>query len=326
MIEFKTIYWGILGIFALALWALEYFHLFKKPELFLPVKNNPHSFFHNPLRLIIFFIGIFGWALISLSLMRPLELLKNSKEEIEVNDIFLVVDVSRSMLAEDFSPNRLEVTKRKILQFVDLQPSERIGIIAFSEQVLTLLPLTIDLNLVRAMVSEINIGQLGSGTNIGDAVALAVARLSQSSTKRKVIILFTDGVSQVDSITPLEASNIAKEKGIKIYTIAVGSDENAKIPIFDSLFGKRYQNIPGGSIDVKTLSEMARITNGRSYEAKNEGALSEILTEIEKLEKTKILSKDKIIFKEYYFEFLIWGVIALFFAEFSRKLILKEII
>src|SRR5690606_32519325 len=168
----------------------------------------------------------------------------------EVNDVIFVVDVSLSMLADDFKPNRLEVAKQKIQEFVDLRPTDRIALVMFSEKVFTLLPLTSDLKLVRQAISDLRTGFLGSGTNIGDALALGVARGLQSLAKNKVIILLTDGVSNVGTMTPLQAAEEAKNAGIKVYTIAVGGDGDARIPVPGGFGRQRFQYIPGGSFDV----------------------------------------------------------------------------
>ena len=122
------------------------------------------------------------------------------------------------MLATDFKPNRLEVAKQKISDFVALRPKDRIGIVMFSEKAFTLLPLSTDLELIQEIISEIKVGFLGSGTNIGDALALGVARAAQSLTKNKVIVLLTDGVSNVGVMTPEQATREAAEKNIKTYT------------------------------------------------------------------------------------------------------------
>jgi Ca-activated chloride channel family protein len=249
-----------------------------------------------------------------------------AKNKIEVNDIFFVVDVSRSMLAEDFSPNRLEVAKEKIAEFVALRPTDRIGIIIFSEKAFTLLPLSTDLKLIKQMVGEIKVGgMLGSGTNIGDALGLAVARGAQSLAENKVIVLLTDGVSNVGFLTPQQAAQEAKEQGIKVYTIGIGGSRDAKIPYGRNVFGrKRYQTIPGGSIDFKTLEEIADVTSGQSFAAQDEKALKDVLSEIEKLERSEIDSSARVIYKEIYLKFLIIGVILILLSELSRRIVFKE--
>lgn len=316
-----TALWGILG---LLVWSLSYFNVFKRSEIYLPSGIQEKSSFNA--RILIWLSGVIAWLLISYSLTQPRIPMGLAKNKIEVNDIFFVVDVSRSMLAEDFKPNRLEVAKEKIAEFVALRPTDRIGLIIFSEKAFTLLPLSTDLKLIKEMVSEINVGgMLGSGTNIGDALGLAVGRGAQSLAENKVIVLLTDGVSNVGFLTPLQAAEEAKQQGIKVYTIGVGGSRDAKIPYGKNVFGrKRYQTIPGGSIDFKTLDEIAKVTNGHSFAAQDEKALSEVLGEIEKLERSEIDSSARIIYKEIYLKYLLLGVSLLFLCEVSRKFVFKE--
>lgn len=320
--EFKSIHLAIFGLIGLIFWVLNYFYFFKKPEIILPKKlgrNGP-----GILRSLIFIIGFLSWISITFSLLGPRKPLGFAKNNIEVNDIFFIVDVSRSMLANDFQPNRLEAAKRKILEFVDLRPSDRIGIIMFSEKAFTLLPLSTDLKLIKRMVAEIKVGFLGSGTNIGDALGLAVGRGSQSLAKNKIAILLTDGVSNVGSMTPIQAAEQARDQGIKVYTIGVGGRDDAQIPLGSSRFGQ-FQNIPGGSIDLKTLEQISKITNGKTYLARNEKALREVLSDIGKLERTEIETHGKIIYEELYFKYLFIGVLMLVFVEIARNLVIKEI-
>jgi Ca-activated chloride channel family protein len=322
--EYAHLFMALWGIAGLLIWSMSYFNIFKKSEIYLPSGIQEKS--NNSFRMFLWFVGAVGWLFISFSLTQPRIPMGLAKNKIEVNDIFFVVDVSRSMLAEDFKPNRLEVAKEKIAEFVKLRPTDRIGLIIFSEKAFTLLPLSTDLKLINEMVSEINVGgMLGSGTNIGDALGLAVARGAQSLAENKVIVLLTDGVSNVGFLTPLQAAEEAKEQGIKVYTIGVGGSRDAKIPYGRNVFGrKRYQTIPGGSIDFKTLDQIAKITNGHSFAAQNEKALTDVLSEIEKLERSEIDSSAKVIYKEIYLKYLLIGVVLLFGCEFSRKFIFKE--
>ena len=298
--------------------------MLRKPELVYPISIGKKS--SKSLRTIIYFIGVVGWLLISYALMGPREPLKSIPGDIEVNDIFLVVDVSRSMLADDLRPNRLEVAKKKLREFAALRPTDRLGVIIFSEQVFTLLPLTTDPSLIDRIIEDIRIGFLGSGTNIGDALALAVARAQKSETENKVIILLTDGVNNVGNMTPLNAARTAKEFGIKVYTIGLGTTKS-RLPIRTNSLGKtQYQSIPGGSIDLKTLGEISSMTGGKSYMAGSEGSLKEILDEIQELEKTKIISEGVVIYDELFQKYLLLGLIFLMLTELLRKLVMREVV
>lgn len=326
-VEFKNLGYLIIAIIVSLLWVANYWKIFEVKQLILPSNfDKQNQKFFNVSRIAIFILGVISWLLMSYSMIAPRKPLSFSQGEIEVNDIFFVLDVSRSMLVDDMRPNRLEVAKEKLREFVKLRPKDRIGVVLFSEKVFTLLPLTTDAQIVDKVIDEINVGFLGSGTNIGDGLALAVARASQSETKNKVIILLTDGVSNVGNMTPLQAADVAKEFKIKVYTIGIGTDESAKLPVGDARFGQRYTNIPGGSIDMETLDKMSKLTGAKSFHANSEVALKEILYEIEKLERTEIKSDNKVIYDEIYYKYLLVGVLLFLFVESMRKIYFKEIL
>lgn len=314
-----------IGVIAGILWTLDFWKVFVRAQLYFPQQQNTYSLIKKLLRFMLFAAGIAGWAYLSFALMQPRKPQKYSPSNIEVNDIVLCIDVSRSMLAEDIKPNRLEVAKEKIRDFARLRPTDRISIVIFSEKVFTLLPLTTDPALVDQVLSEITIGYLGSGTNIGDGLALSVARAVNSDTKNKVIVLLTDGVANVGTLTPLQAAEEAKKYGIKVYTIGLGTDNDAKIPVGNGIFGTQYQLIPGGGIDYKVLQEISDLTGGKFYPAKSEGALKEILDDIQKLEKTEIKVNHQIVYDEQYYNYLIIGVALLFAVEVLRRLLLRDV-
>ncbi len=324
--EFKTPLLLWFGVLTALFWSFDYWKIFLRSPLYFPVGTNANPWIKKSLRVILFFVGLVGWAYLSYSLMQPRLPQKFTPSNIEVNDIILCIDVSRSMLAEDIKPNRLEVAKNRIRDFVKLRPTDRIAVVIFSEKVFTLLPLTTDPALVDQVLSEISIGYLGSGTNIGDGLALSVARAVNSDTKNKVIILLTDGVANVGTMTPIQAAEEAKKYGIKVYTIGLGTDEDAKIPVGNGIFGTQYQLIPGGSIDYKTLKEMSDLTGGKFYPAKSNGALREILDDIQNLEKTEIKVNHKIVYDEKFYHYLMIGVAILFLVELIRKLFMRDVV
>ncbi|MDH5581252.1 MAG: VWA domain-containing protein [Bdellovibrionales bacterium] len=321
--EFNGYLYSLIGLLGLVIWSLHFFYVRKRPELILPKRASTKS--NNATRGLLFLLGFIAWILITFSLSLPRKPIGFSKSSIEVNDIFFVVDVSRSMLANDFEPNRLEAAKRKIEEFVMLRPKDRIGIIIFSEKAFTLLPLSTDLKLIRQIIKEIRVGFLGSGTNIGDALGLAVGRGSQTLAKNKVVILLTDGVSNVGTMTPLQAAEMAKEANMKVYTIGVGGREDAQIPTGSAISGY-YQNIPGGSIDFKTLEEISNITGAKAYLAESEESLKEVLLEIEKLERTEIEQSGKMIYEELYYNYLFIGVFLLLLVETLRLKLIREVV
>lgn len=322
--EFQHIHYAFFGILGLIFWIISFFYLFKKPQLFIPEKYKIKSF--PFFRILIFIIGFVGWLYISFALAGPRRPMGMDKQTIEVSDIFIVLDLSRSMLADDLKPNRFVVAKEKVQEFVSLFPKDRIGVVIFAERVFTLMPLSTDLNLVNKMVSKLELGSfLGDGTNIGDAIALAVGRLIQSLAKTKVIILITDGVSNVGMLTPIQAAEMAKTNNVKIHTVGIGTDKDGRLPVGKDMFGvQKYQAIPGGNIDFKGLQTLAEMTGGKAFLASNNKALEDVLTEINKLEKTEIDQTGKIIYEELYFKYLLIGVFLLLLAEVSRRLILRE--
>lgn len=324
--EFKNPLFIWFGVFAGLTWAFDFWKIFHKAQLYFPPSNLKFGKFKFILRICLFLMGILGWSYLSYSLMQPRKPQKFSPSNIEVNDIVLCIDVSRSMLAEDIKPNRLEVAKQRIREFVRLRPTDRISVVIFSEKVFTLLPLTTDPALIDQVLSEITIGYLGSGTNIGDGLALSVARALNSETKNKVIVLLTDGVANVGTMTPLQAAEEAKKNGIKVYTIGLGTDEDAKIPVGNGVFGTQYQLIPGGSIDYKVLREISEMTGGKFYPAKSDEALKLILSDIQKLEKTKIKVNNLIIYDEQFYLYLVIGVSLIFGVEILRRFILRDIV
>lgn len=315
-----------LGVFAGILWTLDYWKVFQKAQLYFPSSESVFAWWKKSLRVVLFVAGVIGWGYLSYSLMQPRKPQKFSPSNVEVNDVIICIDVSRSMLAEDIKPNRLEVAKERIRDFTRLRPTDRISVVIFSEKVFTLLPLTTDPALVDKVLSEISIGYLGSGTNIGDGLALSVARAVNSDTKNKVIILLTDGVANVGTLTPMQAAEEAKKFGIKVYTIGLGTDDDARIPVGPGVFGTQYQLIPGGSIDYKTLKEISDLTGGKFYPAKSDKALKEILSDIQELEKTEIKVNQQIVYDEMFYVYLLIGVSILFGVEVLRRLLLKDVV
>ena len=172
MVEFHSVPWAALAIVAGLLWTMDYYHIGKRPQIFLP-----HTFFNqsgSPLALkrglqrhTPYLLGLMAWGLLAVALAGPRIPQDFANRRIKINDLYFVVDVSRSMLAEDFKPNRIEVAKQNILDFIKLRPTDRIGIIIFSREVFTLMPLTTDLALIEEIVGSISVGKLGSATNIG---------------------------------------------------------------------------------------------------------------------------------------------------------------
>lgn len=324
--ELTSPLWIMCGIAGFLISYFNYSGKFRISPVSIHDSSRPSVWYKTkPIQLFTLLMLAVGWLLIGIAMSRPRLPLGLSQQTINAKDIFLVVDVSRSMAAEDFQPNRLEVAREEIKRFVASRPEDRIGIIMFSEKVFTLLPLTTDLELVLKMAENIQMGPLGMGTNIGDALGLAVARLKESEAKSKIIILLTDGVSNVGSMTPEQASDEAKSNAVKLYSIGIGSLQNSKVLRRGFGFGG-YQNIPGGSVDFKSLTEISEKTGGKSYLASDPQGLKKIIDEIQALEKSEIEKSGMIIYEELYYKYMLIGVVLLFVVEayfrFLRKLLI----
>lgn len=255
---------------------------FSTTESFL---NIPKTF-RQRFRHSLFVLRILTYILIVIALARPQSSTHKEKISTEGIDIILVMDISGSMLAEDFKPNRIEAAKKVAMEFIDGRENDRIGLVIFSGESFTQCPLTTDRPVVKNLLKEIRSGMIEDGTAIGMGLATAVSRLKDSKAKSKVIILLTDGVNNRGFIDPLTAAQIAQSFGIKVYTIGVGTIGLAPYP-FQTPFGTQYQNVPV-QIDEELLQKIANMTNGKYFRATDNNKLKAIYNEIDKLEKSKI--------------------------------------
>lgn len=242
-------------------------------------------------------------------------------KSVEGIDIMLAMDVSTSMLAEDLKPNRLEAAKNVAAEFVAGRPNDNIGLTIFAGESFTQCPMTTDhaslLNLLGSVRTDIAArGIISDGTAIGMGLANAVSRLKESKAKSKVVILLTDGSNNMGDISPMTSAEIAHSLGVRVYTIAVGTNKVAPYPV-PVAGGIQYVNMPV-EIDTKTLSEIAQITNANSYRATNNRELSQIYEDIDKLEKTKMDVKR---FSKHYEAYQPFAIVALFLlvAEFLLR-------
>ena len=215
-------------------------------------------------------------------------------------DIMLILDISGSMMAEDFQPdNRLGIAKQVIKDFISGRANDRIGLVVFSSQAFTQCPLTLDYGVLINFLDQVNFGLLEDGTAIGLAEATAVNRLRDSKAKSKVMILLTDGVNNTGFPDPIPAAEIAKTLGIKIYTVGVGKPGKAPYPVQDPIFGKRYQYMEN-QIDEDMLKRIANMTGGLYFRAKTPEMLAEIYRQISALEKTEIKSQQYTRYRELF--------------------------
>lgn len=271
-------------------------------------------------------LRIAACALMCVALARPQ--LVESFEEItsEGIDIVLALDVSGSMAAEDFRPkNRLVVSKEVVARFIAGRRGDRIGLVAFAGVSITKCPLTTDYTVLLSLLKSVELGQLEDGTAIGNALANSANRLRSSKVKSKVIILLTDGVNNRGEIAPLDAADIARRLRIKVYAIGAGTRGMAPYPVLDESTGTtRYVEVPV-EIDEDLLRTIAAKTGGRYFRATDRKSLEEIYQEIDKLEKSKIESRQYKNYVELYTPLLWFCVVMLAVMIVSAETYLKRI-
>jgi Ca-activated chloride channel family protein len=238
-------------------------------------------------------------------------------------DIMLCLDVSGSMLAQDFLPNRIEASKQMAAAFVDQRPTDRIGVVIFSGESFTLVPLTTDKNILKSQIFNIQRGLLEDGTAIGDGLGVSVDRLKDSKTKTKIIILLTDGEDQGGRIDPLAGKELAKAYRIRVYTIGVGTEGYAPVPVSDNAGGitTRQQKV---NIDEKLLRMIAEETGGLYFRARDNESLKNIYNEIDKLEKSRIEVSSLRRYTERFFPFAMAAAALLLLELILRYTIFRK--
>lgn len=246
-----------------------------------------------------------------LALARPRTAGSVEQSNAEGINIVIAFDISSSMLAEDFQPqNRLEVAREKVKQFIMMRNTDRIGVVSFSGEALTQVPLTTDYPVVLAAIDNLQPGQLEDGTAIGTAIATAANRLRDAPGRSRVIVLLTDGVNNRGSIDPRTAAQAAAAFGVKIYAIGVGTEGMAPVPVGRGVFGLRYENRPV-EIDDALLTEIAQRTGGRYFRARDAAALERITEEIDRLERSPVHTRIYTRYAELYRWPLAIGLLAL---------------
>jgi Ca-activated chloride channel homolog len=242
--------------------------------------------FRHYLRHLLFALRAIAITLLIIVLARPQKTDRFQDVTTEGIDIVLTQDISGSMLARDFRPDRLEAAKNIATEFISGRPYDRIGLVVFSGESFTQCPLTTDHAVLINLLREIQSGMIEDGTAIGMGLATAVNRIKDSQSKSKVIILLTDGVNNKGEIAPATAAGIAKTFGIRVYTIGVGTQGMAPYPV-QTPYGIQYQDMPV-EIDEGILKEIAQTTGGKYFRATDNDKLVQVYKEIDKLEKSKI--------------------------------------
>lgn len=275
-----------------------------------------------PILKVIRFIVL---ALLIVTLVRPQLSQSRAHKFTEGIDIFLVLDISESMRAEDFEgSNRIQVAKSVVNDFLTYRQNDRIGLAIFAGESFTLCPLTLDYSVLVELLGDVEIGQLEDGTAIGDALATATHRLRTSKSKTKIVILLTDGENNAGRIDPSAAAVLAQSLAIKVYTIGMGKEGGARIPYADTTFGKRYREVLT-YLDEDTLKQIANITGGHYFRAIDTQSLKQIYAEIDRFEKTKFETVFLVDHKELAAYFLIPAVVLLATEILLSHTVLRKI-
>lgn len=304
----------------------------KKKEFDVFLSNNDKdqevisSNWISSLRLVYRLIFVFIFALFIFALAKPFNWKTKTatKEDFENGiDIILALDVSLSMYAKDFEPNRLEASKIVAKEFIDSRKTDRIGLVVYAGEAFTACPSTLDHDVLKSQLDRVDGEHIDGGTAIGTGLGTAVARLRNDSIPSKVVILLTDGSNNSGTITPDIATELAVSKNVRVYTIGVGTNGEALSPV-PTPFGIRYENVPV-VIDEETLKNIALKTGGKYFRATDNKALRSIYKEIEQLEKSKIKSNDYKIAKPSNPEpFLKWAFLLLLVTLTSRVIIFRN--
>lgn len=274
-------------------------------------------------RPIVHVLNLAAMALFIMGLARLQE--TNIKENIDSEglDIVLSLDISGSMLAEDFKPNRIEAAKSTAIHFVKNRPGDRFGIVIFAGESFTQCPITIDHRIVIEQLNKITNGMLNEGTAIGMGLATAVDRLKDTKGKSKIVVLLTDGENNTGKIDPLIALEIAKAYNVKVYTIGVGTEGKAMMPV-QTKFGVRKELVDV-KIDEALLQKLSKETGGKYYRATDNTSLESIYKEIDKLEKTTVNISTYQQHKERFHLFVLSGLICLMLSLILRYTLFKKI-
>jgi Ca-activated chloride channel family protein len=256
------------------------------------------------IRHVIFGAEMLALALAVTALARPQQGTQEEEFLTEGIDIIVALDASGSMAAEDFLPrNRLYVAKLVVSKFVEGLKNDRLGFVVFAARAYTRCPLTLDYGVLLNVLDQVQLGSMEDGTAIGNALATCLNRLRSSKAKSKVIILVTDGMNNRGEVQPLDAAQIAKTLGVRVYTVGVGSKGTARFPVQDPNYGKVYVDLPV-EIDEASLTQIAQITGGLYYRATDRPSLEKIFEAIGNLEKTKVQVKTYTHYNERFVDFL----------------------
>jgi len=319
-------------LFFLLILLLPLLYFFARKRKQVQIGFSSFSFFEGaPASLRVFFYQLLPLLrlaillLFIIALARPSNVSSEREYRTKGVDIVISLDISGSMLAEDFKPqNRLHVAKEEAARFIQGRINDRIALVVFAKKAFTQCPLTLDYRILIALLDDIRTGMIADGTAIGMGIATAVNRLRESEAKSKVIILITDGENNSGNIDPITAAELAKTFGIKVYTIGVGKGGLVPFPVMDPLFGKRYVQAEV-EVDEMTLKRIADITGARFFRARDPKALAGIYEKINELETTEIKVKEYSSYSELFHFFLIPALFLLLFDLLLRRTIFLRV-
>lgn len=323
----KELRWLFLVIPVIIAW-----YIFKNKSLTAEVKTSSiegfkgvKSSYKQYLRHLLIILRLATLSCLILVLMRPQSRSSYKDVKTEGIDIVMALDISTSMLAKDFKPNRLEAAEELATDFIDSRPNDRIGLVIFAGESFTQCPLTSDHDVIKNLFSGIKLGMLADGTAIGNGLATSVTRIKDSKSKSKVVILLTDGVNNQGSVAPLTAAEIAKAFGIRVYTIGLGTTGKALsfAGVYpDGSYAYEYADVV---IDEKTMTEIADMTGGKYFRATGNEKLKDIYKEIDRMEKTIFEEKNFTNKSEHFLPFAITAAILLLIEFILKNTILKSI-
>lgn len=304
--------WLLLLLLVIPLMVVWYLLRYRKQKPALQFSNislfrGVRKTFRQRTYPLLFVLRMVAAAAIIIALARPQSMLSRQEMKVEGIDIVLAMDVSGSMLAEDFKPNRLEAAKKVASDFIDGRRNDRMGLVVFSGEAFTQVPLTIDHNVLIKQLMSLKSGMIKDGTALGDGLATAINRIKDSEAKSKVIILLTDGINNQGAVDPQSAAEIAALYNIRLYTIGVGTQGLAPYPFRDPFGHIHYQNVPV-ELDEQLLTSMAQSTDdGHYFRATNKKSLQNIFGQIDQMEKSKI---DVTQYSQTKDEYLGWLILA----------------
>ena len=288
------------------------------------VKRAPRTFRYY-LRHVPFVLRCAALSLIVVAIARPQSAEHYTNTTTEGIDIVMAVDVSTSMLAKDFIPDRLSVAKEVASEFIGDRTGDRIGIVVFAGESFTQSPLTTDQSTLQTMLGRITSGVIEDGTAIGNGLATSINRLRESDSKSKVVILLTDGVNNRGEISPLTAAKIAKDMDIKVYTIGVGKHGTAPYPVFDEQ-GREIDVVNMKvEIDEKILRDIATQTGGEYFRATDKKSLEAIYEQINTFEKSRVEVENRTTLHEEFLVFVLWALAALLLEFIINRVVLNRI-